>query len=80
MKQVVEPNTLGGENVVFLAGEILDVDNDALTYEVQSDQEILLLATQPLNKSTADADSVDREIWRKELRCPDSTTVEFRSS
>lgn len=67
MKQVVEPNKLDGENVVFLAGEILDVDNDALTYEVQSDQEILLLATQPLNKSTADADSVDREIWRKEL-------------
>ena len=67
MKQVVKFNKLDGENVVFLAGEILNVDNDALTYEAQSDQEILLLATQPLNKSNADADSVDREIWRKEL-------------
>ena len=43
--------------------EFLDADKDTLTCETQSlgDQEILLLATQPLNETNADTDAVDGE-------------------
>lgn len=54
MKQVLKLKKLDREKIIFLAREILDVGNNALTCEMQSDQEILLLATQPLSKTQSE--------------------------
>ena len=54
MKQVLKLKKLDREKIIFLAREILDVGNNVLTCEMQSDQEILLLATQPLSKTQSE--------------------------
>ena len=64
MEQVDELKKLEGESVDFTVKEFLDADSIfTLTCETQSlsDQEILLLATQPLNETNADTDAVDGE-------------------
>ena len=64
MEQVDELKNLEGESVDFIVEEFLDADKDTLTCETQSlsdQQDILLLATQPLNETNADTDAVDGE-------------------
>ena len=64
MEQVGELKKLEGESVDFIVDFFLDADKDNTpTCETQSlsDQEILLLATQPLNETNADTDAVEGE-------------------
>ena len=64
MEQVGELKKLEGESVDFIVDFVLDAGKDNTpTCETQnlSDQEILLLATQPLNETNADTDAVDGE-------------------